>query len=92
MYKLLCIGLHKSTAGPENTGYWWCLDMEKLWPQLEQPNIYFSFPKSSVPHDLSVQDSWERGKKQILHWAAIFKRSQGLGIPESRKIFGRIPT
>ena len=82
----------ESTACPENTGYWWCLDMEKLWPQLEQPNIYFSFPKSSVPHDLSVQGSWERGKKQILHWAAIFKHSQGLDIPGSRKIFRRIPT
>lgn len=66
--------------------------MEKLWPQLEQPNIYFSFPKSSVPHDLSMQGSWEMGKKQIPHSVAIFKHSEGLDIPELRKVFMRIPT
>lgn len=77
----------ESTAGLEGTGYLWCLDMEKLWPQLQQPNIYFSFPTRSVPHDLSVQGSREGGRKQIPTLSAIFKHNEGIETTEFRKKF-----
>lgn len=81
----------ESSAGPEGTGFSWCLDMEKLWPQLEQPNIYFSFPKSGEPHDLRTQGSWERGETPVPSAAALFKHSVGTDATELR-IFMRKPT